>query len=151
VHGPRGLHHGGEPVMIDVDPSRPAVIEIAGQEVELTRSMRNLARVEQVVGAAHPFALRLDQRAVPQAEIVRVYAAILRDVHGAPSTRAIEEWVFHHGSRHSDLALYIYSLTLGAEELEAVARARRLAAEKTREGEPEKRPFVTTAPPTFRT
>lgn len=123
-------------------------LEICDREVTLRRSLENLSRVEAVVGAAAPFALRLEARAVSQREIVRVYAALLRGAIDEPAQRDLEAWVFKRGSGHPHLAAFVFSLSMGSDELDAAVKARNLAVEnpKSKGVDAEaNRPFATTA------
>lgn len=131
-----------------------AVLEICGKEIEFKRSLENLRRVESVVGAAASFAARLDARQATQAEIARVYVSLLRGAIDAPSTLDVEKWVFDKGSRHGELSLFVLSLTLGCDELNAALAARNLLAgepsQEQREEALRTAPFAGTAAPTGR-
>ena len=126
------------------------VLPICEVEVSLDRSLENLRRVESVVGPAALFAARLDARGATQTDIVRVYRALLRGVPDAPSERDVESWVFKVGSRHPDLAIFVYSLTLSSDELDAVVAARNLAAGRPVTEDDEQRPFGPMGGPTGR-
>jgi hypothetical protein len=128
--------------------ARGAAITVCGREFWLDRSLEMLRRAEAAVGAVAPFAQRLDARAARSDEIARVYGALLRDVHGAPTGEEIAEWVFASGMRHQVLALYLFSLTMGSSELEKVSKERGLNAERSRDEA--RGPFAPTAPPTGR-
>lgn len=125
-----------------------AVFEICGREYAFPRDLDHLRRAEQTVGAVAPFAARLDARAARSDEIARLYGAFLRDVPGAPTQSEIDAWVFAQGLQHRAFAAYLYTLTLGSEELERVAKARGLNAEKSPGAEPPRGPFAQTAWPT---
>lgn len=130
------------------DLAQGVTFDIYDKQVRLLRSLDNLRRVESAVGAAHVFALRVDARAATHAEIVRVYLALLDGALDAPARPVIESWVFERGARHADLAMFVYSLSLGADELDTVIAARNLAAGKRTEDDASRRPFVPTAGPT---
>lgn len=131
-----------------VNPRDPLVLDICGRTYELPRSFDMLSRAEAAIGAAYPFAQRLDARQVRSEDIVRLYAALLRGTPGAPTQTALQEWVFERGGRHSQLAVWLASLTLSCDELEAVVRAREMDAEDQRLGtEPPRGPFVPTEQP----
>ena len=129
--------------MLDANTlAHEASFEVCGREYTFSRSLDMLRRAESVVGPVAPFAVRLDGRACRIDEVARLYGAMLRDVAGAPTQREIDEWVFERGLSHTEFALYLYSLTLGSEELERVAKARGLNATATEEG---RGPFGRTA------
>lgn len=136
--------------MIDQDTlARDAVFEICGRTYEFPRSLGMLRRAETAVGAVAPFAQRLDARACTVDEIARLYEALTREQTGAPTREDIARWVFATGLRHRELALYLFSLTLGAEELERVRKERGLVAQAPAAEEDEGRgPFAPTAAPT---
>ena len=123
-----------------------ASFDICGREVALPRSLEMLRRAESAVGAVAPFAARLDGRQCRVDEIVAVYAALLRDVPGGPTRKEIADWVFARGLVHRDLALYLYSLTLGSDEIERVVKARGLDAAADPGGEPARGPFAMASP-----
>lgn len=125
-----------------------ASFEICGRVYAFERSLDMLRRAEAAIGAVAPFAQRLDARAVRSDEIARVYHAFLRDVAGSPTQEEIAAWVFARGLAHRELAVYLYSLTLGSDELERVANARGINAERSQPGAEARGPFVPTAAPT---
>ncbi len=100
-------------------------ITICGRTYHFVRSLETLRRVEAVVGAAAPWAERLEHQGRLQ-EIVRVYAALIEPLAGgpaAPSELELEEWVFKKGLHsHGDLAVFVYSLTMGRDEIDRVRR-----------------------------
>lgn len=131
------------------DLAHGVTIEICGRYVTFARTLENLRRVESAAGAAAAFAIRLDARAAPHAEIVRVYTALLRGVPDEPPTRDLEAWAFTAGSRHAALAQFCFSLTMSSDELDAVVKARNLAAGTKPKAEvvEDRHPFARTAAP----
>lgn len=127
--------------------ARGATLVVCGREYAFDRSLDMLRRAEGAIGAVAPFAQRLDARAARSDEIARVYNAFLRDVPGAPMQEEVAAWVFERGLLHRELAIFLYSLTMGSDELERVSKARGLNAETKAGKEPLRGPFARTDEP----
>lgn len=99
-------------------------IVVCGRGFRVPRSLETLQRAEKIVGALRPWAERLDQRAVQIYELVAIWRAILTEQPCGPSLPGeteIEDWVFDKGlAHHDDLAVFLYSLTMGEDEIERV-------------------------------
>lgn len=105
-------------------------IEVCGRRFVVSWSIETLRRAEQAVGAVVPWANRLDIGDVRIREIAAVYRAILIEEVGGPSIPTEEElvkWAYARGVvNHGDLAVFLYSLTMGKEEIARVRRWQQL-------------------------
>lgn len=99
-------------------------IKICGRTYRFVRSLETLMRAEAVLGAVAPWAERLEHTQCKLEEIAAIYAALLQPTAegpAVPTKREIDEWIFKRGlHNHDDLAVFLYSLTMGREEIERV-------------------------------
>ena len=115
-------------------------ITICGRTYRFVRSLETLMRAEAVVGAVARWAERLEHHQCKLEEIAAIYAALIErtgEGPALPTKHELDEWIFKRGlQNHDDLAVFLYSLTMGREEIERVLRwkALRMAANRTAAG-----------------
>lgn len=101
-------------------------IEVCGRAFHVPRSLETLRRAERVVGPVAPWAERLERQDCRLEEISRMYAAVLELPPPAPTPpelAEIDEWIFEKGlANHDEFSVFLYSLTMGREEIERTLR-----------------------------
>ncbi|MDQ8700588.1 hypothetical protein [Hyphomicrobium sp. LHD-15] len=102
-------------------------IEVCGRAFHIPFCLRTLQRAEWLVGPVAPWAERLEHKECKLEEIARMYAAILEvatpPVPAIPSLAEIDEWIFKKGlTNHDDLSVFLFSLTMGREEIARTVR-----------------------------
>ena len=123
-------------------------LTVAGHQMFIRPAMDVARRVENAVGAIHPFAQKLEAGAATYAELSRLYSALVRADPTAPDAKAIDAWLFEVGAfAHRPTAFFLTTLIVGSEVLaREFARLQASAAnlERQREASRSAGPFATT-------
>lgn len=110
-------------------------LTIAGFEIFVERSLDTLKCIEEAAGmSAAAFAARVERHEATVVELSRVYHALVRRLKKAPTQQQIEEWLYARGTDDKRFAIWVYSLTIGADVLEQVISARNTGTPPSKEG-----------------